>query len=52
MVAQKGYFYSKTDKMDTTIEFCILELVFLSNFLLNKQFWIVGPNLPKKDNYG
>ena len=51
--AKKGsYFQSKTDKIDTTIEFCIFELVFVSNFTLNKQFWIFGPNLPKKDIYG
>ena len=37
--AKKGsYFQSKTDKIDTTIEFCIFELVFVSNFTLNKQF--------------
>ena len=51
--AKKGsYFQSKTDKIDTTIEFCIFELVFVSNFTLNQQFWIFGPNLPKKDIYG
>ena len=44
-----AYFQSKTDKIDTTIEFCILELVFVSNFTLNKQFRIFGLNLPKKD---
>ena len=38
--AEKGsYFQSKTDKIDTTIQFCILELVFVSNFTLNKQFF-------------
>ena len=37
--AKEGsYFQSKTDKLDTTIEFCILELVFVSYFTLNKQF--------------
>ena len=51
--AKKGsYFQPKTDKIDTTIEFCIFKLVFVSNFTLNKQFWIFGPNLPKKDIYG
>ena len=45
-------FQSKTDKIDTTIEFCVFELVFASNFTLNKQFWIFGQNLPKKDIYG
>ena len=38
--------------MDTTIEFNIFELVFVSNSTLNKQFGIFGPNLPKKDIYG
>ena len=51
--AKKGsYFQSKTNKIDTTIEFCIFELVFVSNFTLNNQFWIFGPNSPKKDIYG
>ena len=51
--AEKGsYFQSKADKTDSTIEFCIFKLVFVSNFTLNKQFWIFGPNLPKKDIYG
>ena len=46
---QKGsYFQSKTDKIDTTIKFFILKLVFVSNFTLNKQFWYFGSNLPKK----
>ena len=47
-----SYFQSKIDKIDTTIEFCLFELVFVSNFTLNKQFSIFGPNLPKKDIYG
>ena len=51
--AKKGsYFQSKTDKIVTTIEFCIFELVFVSNLTSNKQFWIFGPNLPNKDIYG
>ena len=37
-VTQKGHFQSKTDKMDTTIEFNVFELAFVSNFTLNKQF--------------
>ena len=44
-----AYFQSKTDKIDTTVEFCIFELVFVSNFTLNKQFGSFRPNLPKKD---
>ena len=47
-----SYFQFKTDKIDTTIKVCIFELVFVSNFTLNKQFRIFGPNLPKKDIYG
>ena len=50
---KKGsYFQSNADEIDTTIEFCIFELVFESSFALNKQFWISGPNLTKKDIYG
>ena len=30
-----SYFQSKTDKIDTPIEFCIFELFFTSNFNLN-----------------
>ena len=33
--AQKGYFQSKTAKMNTTIEFCIFKLVLVPNFSLN-----------------
>ena len=47
-----AYFQSKTVKIDTTIECCIFELVFVSNFTLNKQFWIFEPNLPNKDISG
>ena len=49
---QGSYFQSKTDKIDTTIKFCIFELVFVSNFTLSKQIWIFGLNLQKKDMYG
>ena len=45
-----SYFQSKTDKMDTTIEFFIFKFVFVWNLALNKQFKIFGPNLPKKDH--
>ena len=47
-----SYFQSKTDKTDTTIEFCIFALDFVLNSTLNKQFWIIGLNLPKEDIYG
>ena len=43
-----SYFQSKTDKIDTTIEFCIFRLVFVSIFTLSKQFWIFRPNMPKR----
>ena len=46
-----SYFQSKTDKMDTTIEFCTFKFVFVSNLALNKQFKIFGPNLPKEDHW-
>ena len=37
--SKKGsYFQSITNKIDTTIDLCIFELVFVSNFILNKQF--------------
>ena len=45
---QKRYFQSTTNKRNTTIEFCIFELVQIPNFSLNKQCWFSGPNLPKK----
>ena len=52
--AEKGgsYFQPKRDKIDTTIEFCIFKLVFVSNLTFNKQFCIFGLNLSKKNIYG
>ena len=44
----KGYFWLKIEKMNTTIKFCIFELVEVPDFSSNWQFWIFGPNLPKK----
>ena len=43
-----AYFWSKTEKVNITIEFCIFELVGVPNFTLNKQFWILASNLPEK----
>ena len=43
-----SYFQSKTDKIDTTIEFCIFELVLVPNLCLNWQFWFFWPDLPKE----
>ena len=34
--------------MNTTIEFCIFELVLVPNFSLNWKFWLFRPNVPKK----
>ena len=49
-LAKKGsYFQSKLEKIDITIEIFIFELVFISNFTLNKQFSILKPNFPRKD---
>ena len=43
---KKGsYFQSKTDNINTTIEFCIFESLFVSNLTLKKQLWIFGPSL-------
>ena len=46
-ICPKRYFRSKTEKANTAIDFCIFELVKVSNFTLNGQFWFYGPNLPK-----
>ena len=40
-------FQSKTDKIDTTIEFCIFELIFVSNFTLN-NFEFLDQICPRK----
>ena len=44
--AQKGGFRLKTEKVNTTIEFCIIELVQVPNFNFDK-FGFFGPNFPK-----
>ena len=46
--AQKGYFQSITEKVKITIDFCIFELVWESNFILNRKFWIFGQICPKR----
>ena len=35
LLKKSSYFQPKTDKIYTIIEFCIFELVFVSNFTLN-----------------
>ena len=39
--AQKGYFQSKTKKLNITVGFCVFEISQDTNFNLNKQFWIL-----------
>ena len=46
--AQKGFFRSKTEKLNTTTEFCIFELIQIPCFGLNSQFLFFRPNLSKK----
>ena len=36
------------EKLNTTIELCLVRLVQVPNFNSNLQFWFFGPNLPKK----
>ena len=38
----------ETEKVNTTTEFFIFEIVYVLNFSLNWQFWFFGLNLPKK----
>ena len=47
-VHRKGFLKYKAEKVNTAIEFCIFELVYVPNFSLNWQFWFLWPNLPKK----
>ena len=46
--AQKGYFQSTSEKMNTTNKFCLFKSVYIPNFTLNCQFWFFGPNLAKE----
>ena len=46
--AQKGYLWSKTEKMTIIIEVSIFELVQVLYFSINWQFSFFGPNLRKK----
>lgn len=46
--AQKGNFWSKAEKMNNTIKFTIFKLLQMSNFILNRKFLFVWPNLSKK----
>ena len=46
--AQKGCFWSQTEKMNSAIEFCICKLVEVPNFSLNRQFWFLDQVWPKR----
>ena len=46
--AQKLYFRSKTEKSEYHHWILHIELVYVRNFSLNRQSWILGQNLPKK----
>ena len=35
-----GYFWSKREKLNTTMDFCIFELFLSPNFSTNWQFWV------------
>ena len=50
--AQKGCFRPKTEKVNSTIEFCVFKLVYVPNFSLNWQFWFCGPSLSEKGVFG
>ena len=45
---QKMYSQPKAEKLISTIEFCIFQLVQVSHFTLNKKFWILGLIFPKR----
>ena len=45
---KKCIFGQNIEKLSSTIEFCISELVFKPNFSLKWQFWIFGRNFPNK----
>ena len=50
-ISKKEHFWPKTEKVIITIEFFLFELVLGLAFSLNWQFWVFGPNLPKKACY-
>ena len=49
---QKGYFRSKTKKVNITVEFFVFELIQVPIFTLNKQLWIFRPILAGKGIFG
>ena len=49
---QEGCFQSKTKKVNSIIEFNILELVQVSSFTASWQFWYFRQNCPKQVIFG
>ena len=45
---QKGISDGKWEKMNTAFEFCKFELIYVSSFTLNWQYWQFRLKLPKK----
>ena len=46
--AQKGHFWLKTKKVNTVTEFRIFELIWVSSFTLNWQFWFFWTKFAQK----
>ena len=46
---QKGYFRSKGERVNMTIEFWIFELVQIQKFSLNWKYWSFRPNLSREN---
>ena len=47
-----NHLWSKTEKVNITIEYYIFKLVSVTTFSLNWKFWFFGPSLIKKDISG
>ena len=46
--AQREFFGLKKNNMNIIIKFCTLEVIYVLNFTLNKQFWILDAMWPKR----
>ena len=49
---RKGYFHSKTEKVNITIEFCIFKLVSIWNFSLKQELYFLRRNLTANSIFG
>ena len=49
--ALKAYFWSKTGKVNVTIEFSIFELIQIPTFIMSREFWCFGITMvcPKRE---